>query len=89
MTPFSTKKRRARALLAAVALVIALPASTIGKQPQGYNTDSDPYVAFTAAVPAGGKIVPLINSGENPFGDEVFEGLPDGLGVVPGPRGSG
>ncbi len=35
--------------------------------------------------------IPLINSGDDPFADDnvIFQGIPDGLGVIPGPAGSG
>ena len=85
MTPFSTKNRRARALLAAVALVIAVPASTLGAH--GYNTASDPYISLVGNYAPGGStpgdLTALINSGET-FDDVLFEGIPDGIGVVPG-----
>jgi hypothetical protein len=37
---------------------------------------------------AGVQFVPLVNSGEEIFGD-VFEGIPDGIGVKPGPGNQG
>ena len=80
MTPFSTKKRRARALLAAVALVIAVPASTVGGQAHPNPTEA--FVTVLGTAPAGTFAVPLINSGDV-FGGETFEGIPDGLGVMP------
>ncbi len=57
-------------------LVAAFPAAAV----PGYNTSSDPYVALTGA----GQVKALINSGETAFGT-LFEGIPDGIGVVPGP----
>ena len=63
---------RARAVLAAAALVIALPAGA------GGVTAS--YVTSTGAI-AGVSFVPLINSGDTAFGD-LFEGIPDGIGAV-------
>jgi hypothetical protein len=64
----------------AAAFAIALPASTIAVT--GYNTPSSPYVSSTVT---GVTFKALINSGEQPFGADVFEGIPDGIGVVPGP----
>lgn len=90
MTPVLGRSRRsAGAILAALALTLTLPASSIGAH--GYNTASDPYLEFTAAVtdPAA-EIIALINSGEDPFvDDDIFQGIPDGIGVRPGPDGSG
>jgi hypothetical protein len=60
-------------VVVATTLVVALPAST-GALTPAYVADPDPAILF----------VPLINSGDAPFG-EAFEGLPDGIGVVPGP----
>jgi hypothetical protein len=79
-------RRSLRAVLAALALAISLPAAGIAAEP-GYATASDPYVMSTGNV-AGVAFVPLINSGEEAFGD-IFEGIPDGLGVVPGPGNQG
>lgn len=42
---------------------------------------SVPYLALTANA-AGGLVVPLINSGDT-FDGETFEGIPDGIGIVP------
>ena len=67
------------ALTAALALAVALPASTLGDH--GFPNPA-PYVALTAAA-GEGQIVPLINSGDA-FAGVVFEGIPDGIGVVPG-----
>lgn len=84
MTPELGRPQRSwRAIVAALALTLTLPASSVGVS--GYNTDSPPYVAFTASVPDGARFVPLIDSGEMAYGD-TFEGIPDGIGVVPGPR---
>ena len=81
MTPQIRRPRRsARALLAALALMLSLPAATLGGG--GYNTSSISFVESTGAV-GGVTFTPLINSGET-FDDVTFQGLPDGLGVVPG-----
>ncbi|HTE66069.1 MAG TPA: alkaline phosphatase PhoX [Candidatus Binatia bacterium] len=58
-------------------LTLALPTTSYG-----YNTASPAYVQFAPGVVPGAKLVPLINSGETIFGD-TFEGIPDGIGVVP------
>lgn len=86
MTPAIGRSRRsAGAILAALALTLALPASTLGGH--GYNTASAPYINLLGAyAPAGatpGTVVPLINSGETTDG-VLFQGIPDGLGAVPG-----
>jgi hypothetical protein len=79
------------ALAAVVVLAVAIPASAHrGNHPGGgancgkngqkcYQTSEPSYVDLE--VP--GEVVPLVGSGEEAFGT-VFEGLPDGIGVVPG-----
>jgi hypothetical protein len=75
------------ALVAAVALAVAIPASANrGDQKGGggcgdcYRTSSPSFVNLEVA----GTVVPLVNSGEEAFGT-VFEGIPDGIGAKPGP----
>jgi hypothetical protein len=66
-------------LALATSLTLALPASVLGNH--GFANPA-PYVAFTGAV-TGGRIVPLINSGDE-YQGVTFEGIPDGIGAVPG-----
>ena len=73
------RRRSLTAFVAALAFVIALPASTFGVS--RHPNPSVAYVSLTANAP-GGSVVPLINSGQT-FDGETFEGIPDGLGVVP------
>lgn len=82
---------RNRLLILAAGLAVAIPAQAFGAAGSGgastpggsYVTSSPSYVATSGAI-AGTTFVPLINSGETAFGD-MFEGIPDGIGVVPGP----
>jgi hypothetical protein len=65
--------------MAALILTAALPASS-----SGVNRHPNPafaYVQLTAAA-SGGVVVPLINSGQT-FDGVTFEGIPDGIGIVP------
>jgi hypothetical protein len=64
---------------------VALPATALAWHDG--NTDSHPFVRLEAAAGAG-QLVPLINSGEV-FDGVTFQGIPDGLGVVPGPGNQG
>jgi Alkaline phosphatase PhoX len=73
---------RARALLAAAALIVALPASTSGAQ-----SHPNPAVEFVNVVAPGGDAIALINSGQV-FDGTTFEGIPDGLGIMPVGDGS-
>lgn len=76
----SRRPMRARALLAAAALVVALPASTSGAQ--GFPNPAVAMASLAAGAPAGSSITPLINSGDV-FAGTTFEGIPDGLGIMP------
>ena len=67
------------AFLVALALVIALPASTLGTS--RHPNPASAYITLTGAA-AAGTVVPLINSGQT-FDGITFEGIPDGLGVAP------
>jgi hypothetical protein len=64
-----------RAAVLAAAFAVAFPANALAVTPS--------YMVSTGAV-AGVTFTPLINSGDVAFGD-TFEGLPDGIGIVPGP----
>lgn len=65
-----------RALVIAAAFMVAIPANALGV------TGS-----YMAPLVAGVTFTPLINSGDVAF-DDTFEGLPDGIGIVPGPGAS-
>jgi hypothetical protein len=79
MTPLSGRPRRsAGAILAALALILTLPASSLGS-----HGHPNPATSFITVLAAGGFTVPLINSGET-FDDVRFQGIPDGIGAVPG-----
>jgi hypothetical protein len=67
------------ALVAVGVIALVVPGAAMAHP--GYNTSKPDYVALQPGVT--GDVVPLINSGEAVFGD-VFEGIPDGIGVVPG-----
>ena len=80
MTPATGRPRRSlRAILVALALTLALPVMTTGAQ--GHPNQA-PKVSLAAAAPAGSQVIGLINSTQE-FDGTMFEGIPDGLGVVP------
>lgn len=86
MRPVRPRHRR-MSIGMVVAAALALLAAPLGAAAApGYNTSSDPYVALQPGI--GGSVVPLVNSGELIFGD-IFEGIPDGIGVKPGPGKQG
>jgi Alkaline phosphatase PhoX len=81
------RRMRMATLLAGLALAATIPGSVAAHgHGHGYTTSSDPWVALEGGV--SGSVKALINSGEVAFGT-TFEGLPDGIGVVPGSRRSG
>ena len=70
--------RRVHALLAAAVLLTATPATTLAAEPSHPNPTNE---MVTVLVP-GGDVLALINSGQM-FDGETFEGIPDGIGLVP------
>jgi hypothetical protein len=74
----SSVARRMQALLAAVVLLTATPASAAGAEPGHPNPTND----MVRVLVVGGDTIALINSGQT-FDDETFEGIPDGIGIVP------
>ncbi len=81
MTPVrGPSQRSARAILAALALALTVPATAMGSD--GWTPPPTPFVTTTPGNPLGITFVPLVNSGDVAFGD-TFAGLPDGIGVVP------
>lgn len=68
---------RARAFLAAAALATAIPAGTLAAQ-----AHPNPTTAYISSGVTGALIVPLINSGQI-FDGDTFEGIPDGIGIMP------
>ncbi|MBF8289740.1 MAG: hypothetical protein HW391_708 [Chloroflexi bacterium] len=80
---------RGRLVAALAILAIVVPGPALGAAGSGsakpstdsYRTTSASFVGPGAV--AGVTFQPLINSGETAFGT-VFEGIPDGIGVVPG-----
>ncbi len=77
--PDPRRRGRPAALAVALALALAVPAAALGNH--AYPNPA-PYVVLTPAAGAG-QIVPLINSGDE-YHDVIFEGIPDGIGYVPG-----
>jgi hypothetical protein len=71
-------------VLATLALVASVPTASLGTS--HHPNPSFAYLTLTGAV-AGGQVVPLINSGDW-FDGETFEGIPDGIGIVPVGRGN-
>ena len=69
--------RRQAALIVAVAL---LPVIAIAD----YLTNELPFIDLDSGVPPDSSVLAIINSGES-YEGFTFQGLPDGIGLAPGP----
>jgi hypothetical protein len=76
-------------LLVALALVLAngLLAVPSAAGDDGFLTAEPPMLALAPTAPAGSSLKALISSGDVIDGFE-FQGIPDGIGVMPGPGGN-
>ncbi len=70
-------------LAGALVLTVAAPTSAAPKS-DGFHTGEAALLALNAGLPSGSLITPIISSGDM-VGDFTFEGLPDGVGLRPGP----
>ena len=73
--------------LAVLAAVLALAAVTIASPATAdhpYLTAEPPAITLDAGVPAGSMVKAIINSGET-YHEFRFQGIPDGIGIAPGP----
>jgi hypothetical protein len=66
-------------------MVLALPG--ISSANGGYLTPQAPFITLDAGVPSGSSVKAIISSGESVNGF-TFQGLPDGIGLAPGPDGT-
>jgi hypothetical protein len=80
-----TRSPRRKLLLGALgvaALVAGMPGTSGAAG--GYLTPQPPMLTLDASAPAGSEVVAIINSGDVLSNGFLFEGIPDGLGVMPG-----
>jgi hypothetical protein len=77
--------RRVVIALAALALVVTAAPSSADP---GFLTSEPPMLQLAPGAPAGSTLLPLINSGEELAGGFLFEGIPDGIGLIRGRRGT-
>lgn len=77
--------RRAFALVSAVALAVAV--GPVASADPGYLTSEPAMIALDPSAPGGSSVLPIVNSGETVDG-VLFEGIPDGIGVMPGGAGT-
>ncbi len=72
------KKKRILFLLVVLAMVLALPGAVLADHP--FLTGDSAFITLTVA----GEVTPIISSGDT-YHDFTFEGIPDGIGLAPGP----
>ena len=78
-------KRRVMVLVGALALVITTMNPVVAvPDPSGFLTQNDAYITLDPGLPSGASVLPILSVGDE-VGGELFEGLPDGLGLKPGP----
>jgi hypothetical protein len=78
-------KRSSRFRLLSLVLLAALMLpSLVSAAGPGFQTPEAPYITLDADLPAGSSVTAIISTGESVDG-VLFEGIPDGLGLAPGP----
>ena len=81
----ATATRRQRKWLPA-ACAVALGSLSVPLLAQGFLTSEPPSITLDAGVPAGSSVLAIISSGEDAsVAGFIFQGLPDGIGLAPGP----
>ncbi len=80
--------RRFLSLTTVVLLTLSLAApANASRGHRGFQTDKEPYLTLGPDAPAGSSLQPIISVGDQ-VGRFMFEGLPDGIGLAPGPDGT-
>lgn len=79
----SSSRGRAALLAAVVAVGVALVPGASSAD-AGWLTAAGSMLTLDASAPAGSSVVPIVNSGEEPVSGFTFEGIPDGIGAMPG-----
>lgn len=79
----SRTKMRTAPLIAALAMTIATVPG-VANSHDGYLTAQAPLLALADGLPSGATVKALVASGEIVDGT-MFEGIPDGVGIRPGP----
>ena len=77
------QKKRILLMMIVLAILVALPGIALAGG--GWLTPESPFITLDAGVPSGSSVKAIISSGESVNGF-TFEGLPDGIGLAPGPE---
>jgi len=70
--------------VAAVFMLLASAVPAFAHKSDGYLTPQDPLLALADHLPSASSVTAIINSGDQ-LGDFEFRGIPDGVGIMPGP----
>jgi len=77
--------KRTWALVVVVLLVMTIAAPAGAKpEPAGFLTSDASYLDLAPGLPSGAKVLPILSVGDEVDG-VMFEGIPDGVGLKPGP----
>ena len=80
-----TQRRRLSAAVGVSGFALAALAGPVSaRPPSGFVTGQAPQITIDASLPSGAYVKPLISSGDE-LGGFLFEGIPDGIGLRPGP----
>lgn len=69
-------------------MIVTLAVPVSAKPATGFLTSEAAFITLAPGLPAGAKVIPIVSSGDTggELGDFLFEGLPDGIGIRPGPE---
>lgn len=67
---------------ACIVLAAVTPGAAVAGH--GFLTPQPAFITLAPGLPAGSFVLPIISSGES-IGDFTFQGIPDGIGLAPGP----
>ena len=79
-----THRRVVTALLGAAMVIAAAAPAAAAPEPSGFLTEKDPYITLDPGTPEGAEVTAIVSVGESVDG-VLFEGIPDGIGLKPGP----
>lgn len=79
-----TFNARTARLIAALSMLIAMVPG-VAAADHGYLTSEAAMIALADDLPKGAYLIPIISSGET-VGNTRFQGIPDGVGLRPGPE---
>jgi len=80
----SHKARSTAIAVGAAILLVATVAMPASANRDGFLTSNEPYITIADGLPSGASATAIISVGDE-IGDFMFEGIPDGVGIRPGP----